>query len=78
MSRIFTVIRLPGGLCAGLGEDGEVSVAEAMAAYRNHAARKLIEAIEVLDASDDQFRVVVQRGVHRVHPIKTLQEGRLA
>jgi hypothetical protein len=77
-ARIFTVVRLPGGQGAGLAENGEVSAAEAIAAYRDYAASKLIEATEVLDAADEDFRVVVERGVHRVTLLKTLQEGQAA
>lgn len=76
MSRIFTVIRLPDGQDAGLGEDGVVSVEQAISAYRQWATLKMIEAIEILDAADDDFRIVVERGVHAGHHVRTLQEGR--
>ena len=78
MSRKFTVISLPGSIDAGLGNHDEVSVEEMIAQYRQHAAIKMLEAKEILDAADEDFRVVIERGVHAPTHLRTLQKGRAA
>lgn len=77
MSERFTTVTLP-GLRGGYGwsDRGRVPAREIIAAFRRLAAEDLAAAQAVLAASDDDFLVTTEIGVHVRRRQEIIQPGR--
>lgn len=77
MAEKHTIITLPGlPNGAGLAEHGVEDVEHMIERYRAMAKRQKEDADMILAASDDDFRVVVVKGIYVQRDPKVLQEGR--
>lgn len=77
MTEKVTVITLPGlPNGAGLAEHGVEEASHMIAKYRDMARRQKEDADAILAASDEDFRVVVAKGIIVQRDRRVLQEGR--
>lgn len=74
-SRQLTAIELP-GIDRGFADWGSFDPDEMIATYREQARQKLAEAQAVLDASDEDFRVITYVGPVAMNGLKVLRPGR--
>ncbi|WP_251151385.1 hypothetical protein [Cellulosimicrobium sp. Marseille-Q4280] len=72
----MTTITLPGTPYEGLSDHGRRTAPQMIALAREYAASELASAQAALAASDEEFRVVTHRGIHRKTARDVIQEGR--
>ena len=72
----FTGISLPGTSDPGIAERGDVPISKMIQIIREDARRNKILAESILEASDEDFKIISYRGIHVMRDHKIIQSGR--